>query len=98
VQDPETGELIPKHLYYREKVQTHIVMPDTPEYHSPVTGELVSGRVARMRDLKKHGCRPYETGEREHYLKTKDRDWEERTSRQLDRVLAKIAHQFDIRD
>lgn len=36
------------------------IIPDTPDYHSPVTGELISGRVARREDMKKHGCVEYD--------------------------------------
>ncbi len=41
------------------------VLPDLPEYVSPTTGALVSGRAARREDLKRSGCRPYENGERQ---------------------------------
>lgn len=30
--------------------------PDIPEYRSPVTGDLIDGRVARREDLKRHDC------------------------------------------
>lgn len=40
----------------------HYVIPDTPDYQSPVTGERVSGRVQRREDLKRSGCVPWEPG------------------------------------
>ena len=36
------------------------VLPDLPDYLSPVTDKLVSGRKQRREDLKRTGCRPYE--------------------------------------
>lgn len=45
------------------------VMGDLPGYESPITGEWIEGRAARARDLKRHGCRPYEDGERQDYQK-----------------------------
>lgn len=39
------------------------VFSDYPGYISPATGEWVEGRKARLDDLAKSGCRPYETGE-----------------------------------
>lgn len=32
------------------------VMRDTPEYHSPIDGRLISSRSARREDLKRNGC------------------------------------------
>ena len=39
------------------------VMPDTPEYISPVTRKLVTGRAARREDLKRSGCREVDPSE-----------------------------------
>jgi hypothetical protein len=64
IQDRETFKLLPADEWFQkygsEKVQTHIVIPDVPEYQSPVDGKLVSGRVQRKQDL----------------LRTKSREWE----------------------
>lgn len=40
----------------RSKLSMPYVCPDTPDYLSPVTGELISGRVQRREDLKRHDC------------------------------------------
>lgn len=45
------------------------VMPDLPGYESPVTGKWIEGRKARIEDLRRSGCRPYEEGEREEYAR-----------------------------
>jgi len=36
------------------------IRPVMPEYHSPVTGKLISTRYERSEDLKRHDCVPYE--------------------------------------
>lgn len=41
-------------------VSAPFVRGDLPDYVSPVTGELVSGRKARREDLVRHGCVEYE--------------------------------------
>lgn len=52
--DPATGEAM--HLPYAGQVTLPQYQPDTPGYHSPITGEWIEGRKARRDDLKKHGC------------------------------------------
>jgi hypothetical protein len=39
------------------------VMPDTPEYISPVTRKPIVGRAARREDLKRAGCREVDPSE-----------------------------------
>jgi hypothetical protein len=41
------------------------VMPDLPAYESPIDGRVIDGRAQRREDLRRHGCRPYESGETE---------------------------------
>ena len=48
-----------------------LVMPDTPEYISPVTGRIVDGRVARQEDLKRAGCREVDPSEYRPTYKSK---------------------------
>lgn len=52
--DPATGEAMP--IPERNEVCAPRITPDTPGYHSPITGEWIEGRAARREDLKKHGC------------------------------------------
>lgn len=37
-----------------------MVVSDTPEYISPATGKLISGKKERREDLRKSGCVPWE--------------------------------------
>ena len=43
------------------------VFSDYEGYESPVSGKWISGRRARVEDLKQTGCRPYEAGERQEF-------------------------------
>lgn len=52
--DPVEGTPMP--LTFAGKVCAPNVVPDTPAYRSPITGEVIEGRRARREDLKKHGC------------------------------------------
>jgi hypothetical protein len=65
IQHPETGELIPAHEYRATHRPTHYVMPDLPDYESPIDGRVVHGRAGRREDLRRSGSRPYEGREAE---------------------------------
>ena len=43
-----------------------MVRGDLPGYESPIDGRWIEGRRARLEDLRRHGCRPYEDGEKEY--------------------------------
>ena len=43
-----------------DEVSIPMVISDTPEYRSPVTGLPVDGRRARREDLARSGCVPFE--------------------------------------
>lgn len=60
--DPALGHLV-EVSYSAERVAPD-VYGDLPAYTSPIDGKLVDGRAQRREDLKRHGCRPYEDGER----------------------------------
>src|SRR6267378_3701005 len=51
-----------------------MVRGDLPGYESPINGRWIEGRRARLEDLRRSGCRPYETGEREQNERTRARD------------------------
>ncbi len=72
VQDRRTGKLIPKDEYYAQPERTHMIAPDFYEYESPIDGAPVIGRKQRREDLKRHGCRPYEAGEKEDYIRRRN--------------------------
>lgn len=50
----KTGE--PMQKPYAGKVVAPIVMPDIPEYRSPIDGRMISSRSERIEDLKRNGC------------------------------------------
>lgn len=56
--DPKTREPMP--IPERDGPQCPQVIPDTPGYQSPVTGEWIEGRRARRYDLERHNCVEYE--------------------------------------
>jgi hypothetical protein len=62
---PERRELVEVPVSYTQAAPGVIVMPDTPDYVSPVTGLVVHGRRGRREDLKRTGSRPYEGREQE---------------------------------
>jgi hypothetical protein len=49
-----TGE--PMEKPFAGQVVAPRVMPDIPEYASPITGEVIGSRSARREDLIKHDC------------------------------------------
>lgn len=60
IQDRVTGELIPADEYFAQRVKTHFVLPDLPDYESPVDGKVVHGRKGRREDFRRTGTRPWE--------------------------------------
>jgi len=61
IQDPETGKLIPASEYVPRETKNLMIMVDRWDaYESPVSGEIISNRRQRDRDLKASGCRQYE--------------------------------------
>jgi len=54
------GQLVEVANDYVQDPVAPTVWNDLPEYDSPVTGLVVSGRRARREDLKRTGCRPWE--------------------------------------
>lgn len=52
--DRSTGEPMPKP--HKGKICAPMIMPDIPEYHSPITGALISSRSTQREDLKRNDC------------------------------------------
>lgn len=52
--DKQTGERAALSQFW-QPVAPYVVS-DIPDYASPITGEIISGRAARREDLKKHNC------------------------------------------
>lgn len=56
IQDPVTGELIPKEEYHGPSVsKTAYIMPDIQGYKSMATGEWISSRSQHRDHLKRNG-------------------------------------------
>jgi hypothetical protein len=53
------------------------VAPDIPGYESPVTGKWIDGKSARREDLRRSGCRPYESSKEEREEAMKQRQYSE---------------------
>lgn len=51
-----------------------MVRGDLPPYTSPIDGRLIEGRRARMEDLRRNNCRPYEDGEKEYNERARTRE------------------------
>lgn len=64
------------------------VQPDLPEYVSPASGKVISGRAARREDFKRTNCRPWEGREVEQREADKVRQERER---KLDQVVERVA-------
>jgi hypothetical protein len=58
-----------------------MVRGDLPGYSSPIDGRWVEGRRARLEDLRRNGCRPYEPGEKEQNERNRIRENERLDSR-----------------
>jgi hypothetical protein len=63
--DPELRRMVEVPLNAPQRSRGPLVVPDIPDYVSPVTGKLVSGRRQRREDLKRTGSRPWEGMESE---------------------------------
>lgn len=60
VWSPERNELVEVPTNYNQPPRAHYVIPDTPDYVSPVSGIVVSGRRQRRDDLRRSNCREWE--------------------------------------
>lgn len=66
-------------IHYCAGVGQKIFLPpmvrgDLPGYESPIDGRWIEGRRARLEDLKRSGCRPYEPGEKEQNERARVQD------------------------
>lgn len=84
VQDPKTGQLVPKEEFYAQQYDAPFIMGDLPDYESPIDGRVISGRAARREDLRRSGCREWEGMEQE---KKEAHRWKVENERKLDQKL-----------
>lgn len=75
-------------------IKPTMVAVDYPAYISPSSGKLIEGRKARMEDMKRTGCREYEIGEKEDFLKNKAAD-EKKFEGFIDEAVEKTYHQLN---
>jgi hypothetical protein len=76
--DGELIEVTPDHK--APKRHSAHVIPDLPDYESPVSGLVVHGRKGRRNDLKRHGSRPWEGMEQERKESARQRAYQEQKS------------------
>ena len=57
-------------------IDAPMVRGDLPGYDCPITGKWVEGRRAHEQNLKVHGCRVYDPGEKEQMLRRKAQESE----------------------
>lgn len=62
------------------------IIPDIDPYDSPVDGAYVGSRRDRREDLKRTNCRPFEKGEKEHFIKNHEKDSQRATNAMLDKI------------
>lgn len=63
-------------------VTTHQVITRAPMgfvamdicYDSPIDGRPITSKAARIEDLKRNGCRPYEAGEKEDWIRRRQHE------------------------
>ena len=72
------------------------VFGDYEGYESPVSGKWIEGKRARLEDLKRTGCRPYEEGEREQAVVRRAAE-ERELDRSIDESVERAAAELRIR-
>jgi putative FmdB family regulatory protein len=70
-------------------ISAPMVRGDLPGYDCPITGKWIEGRRAHEENLARHGCRVFEAGEREAFIRQRQAD-----ERDFDRRLDETAEAF----
>lgn len=74
---------------------THtIIATDYSAYECPVTGRMIEGRAAHRENLKQHGCRLLEKGEREHNQRTRAENVERSAAQTARRIAERLSQQW----
>lgn len=58
IQDRFTGKMIPKEEYIPPVSHSPMIMPDLPDFKSPIDGSLVNGRAGLREHCLKHNVVP----------------------------------------
>ncbi len=67
---------------------------DYEAYECPVTGNMIEGRSAHRENLKQHGCRIFEPGEREQFIRDRPREMERDAERAADFLVQRMAEKL----
>lgn len=95
IQHPVTHELIPADEYIRPERSGHYIIPDIPDYTSPINGKLISGRKQRREDLVRNSCRPYEGRDQELKEANRSQSYlDQANDRKVHESVAKAFHQL----
>lgn len=81
------GELVEKRP--ESRAACPYVIPDLPDYESPIDGSVVHGRSGRREDFKRTACRPYEGREQEEKEAARTRGYDDQ---KLERRIDESAH------
>lgn len=71
------------------------VTGDYPGYDCPVTGKWIDGKREHEENLKRHGCRLIEKGEKDAMIKRKKEDAEDLT-RRMEHTAAQVANSMGL--
>lgn len=92
-------------IYYREErkfkcptcdIELVKIMPaprvfnDYEPYNCPITGQLISGKQEHERNLRKHGCRILEPGEREEAARQRAQEDRELENKLCDTIAREV--------
>lgn len=78
------------------RVRSFEINPDYKGYTCPITGRWVEGRAAHRENLKRHGCRVMEKGEKEWAAKRREENYREACARTAEEMVARIAPHVDV--
>jgi hypothetical protein len=96
VWSPERNELVEVSTDYNQPPRSHYVIPDTPDYVSPVSGVVISGRRQRRNDLAKTSSRPWEGLKAEKQEAQRRQQYaEQKFDAGLERSARQAYHQMD---
>lgn len=73
------------------QISAPAIVADYPGYTSPTTGRWIEGRQAHREELARTGCRVFESGEKEEFLRRKaqrEREFDKAIDETADELLA----------
>ncbi len=95
VWSPEANALVEVDTSYKQQQVAPTIIPDIPDYVSPVTGLWVNGRKQRREDMKRTGSRPWEgMAQEKKEAQRREAYKEERFHQSLDKAARTAFHQM----